>query len=84
MVGLGGSQKAEVAWLDAQGIMYEELDVSQFSLEYVTGFQGDSSASVFTNNNPMMDKEGASGSNPCATSLDKGTIMQHQSSHARI
>ena len=42
VVGLGGSQKAEVAWLDAQGIPYEELDVDQFILEYLTGFQGGS------------------------------------------
>lgn len=28
--GLGGSQKAEVAWLDKMGYQYEELDVSAF------------------------------------------------------
>jgi hypothetical protein len=28
--GLGGSQKAEVAWLDKHGIPYKEVDVSDF------------------------------------------------------
>jgi hypothetical protein len=28
--GLGGSQKAEVAWLDQQGYSYEELDIAEF------------------------------------------------------
>jgi hypothetical protein len=30
MVGLGGSQKAEVAWMEANGIAYEKHDVEQF------------------------------------------------------
>ena len=29
-VGLGNSQKAEVAWLEKMGYEYEELDVHQF------------------------------------------------------
>eukprot|EP00935_MAST-01C_sp_MAST-1C-sp1_P001276 g1276.t1 len=35
MVGLGGSQKAEVAWLDKEGIPYEELDVRTFGLHFM-------------------------------------------------
>ena len=31
LCGLGGSQKAEVAWLDEMGYTYEELDVSTYS-----------------------------------------------------
>jgi hypothetical protein len=31
MLGLGGSQKAEVAWLDKNGIPYQRLDVEHFS-----------------------------------------------------
>jgi hypothetical protein len=68
VVGLGGSQKAEVAWLEAQGIPYEELDVSQFSLEYLTGFQGGSNFA-----NPMLNEMLVSGSNPCAMNLDEGS-----------
>jgi hypothetical protein len=68
VVGLGGSQKAEVAWLEAQGIPYEELDVSQFSLEYLTGFQGGSNFA-----NPMLNEMRVSGSNPCAMNLDEGS-----------
>ena len=30
VVGLGGSQKAEVAWLEKMGYAYEELDVRDF------------------------------------------------------
>jgi hypothetical protein len=32
VVGLGGSQKAQVAWLDKHEIPYEELDVGEFKL----------------------------------------------------
>ena len=31
LVGLGGSQKAEVAWLDKMGYLYEEWDVTRCS-----------------------------------------------------
>jgi hypothetical protein len=41
IVGLGGSQKAEVAWLDAHEIPYEQLDVGRFSLDYLKLFQAD-------------------------------------------
>jgi hypothetical protein len=44
VVGLGGSQKAEVAWLDAHGISYEELDVGAFSFQYLTLFQSERAA----------------------------------------
>ena len=30
--GLGNSQKAEVAWLEREGIVYEEVDVRDFNL----------------------------------------------------
>jgi hypothetical protein len=61
VVGLGGSQKAEVAWLDAHGIPYEELDVGEFSLQYLALFQSESERAaeagnaneVFASNNPM-------------------------------
>jgi hypothetical protein len=33
--GLGGSQKAEVAWLDKQGIPYDELDVGDFGRTFL-------------------------------------------------
>jgi hypothetical protein len=36
--GLGGSQKAEVAWLDQHGIEYEELDVADFTTQYSSVF----------------------------------------------
>jgi hypothetical protein len=36
--GLGGSQKAEVAWLDKHGIEYEELDVADFTTQYSSVF----------------------------------------------
>jgi hypothetical protein len=36
--GLGGSQKAEVAWLDHHGIEYEELDVADFTKQYSSVF----------------------------------------------
>ena len=61
VVGLGGSQKAEVAWLDAHGISYEELDVGDFSLQYLTLFQSERAAEagnsneVFASNNPMVE-----------------------------
>ena len=35
VVGLGGSQKAEVAWMDKHGIPYDELDVEEFGLKYL-------------------------------------------------
>jgi hypothetical protein len=35
VVGLGGSQKAEVAWMDKHDIPYEELDVGEFGLKYL-------------------------------------------------
>jgi hypothetical protein len=35
VVGLGGSQKAEVAWMDKHNIPYEELDVGEFGLKYL-------------------------------------------------
>jgi hypothetical protein len=35
LVGLGGSQKAEVAWLDKHDIPYEEFDVDEFGLKYL-------------------------------------------------
>jgi hypothetical protein len=35
VIGLGGSQKAEVAWLEKHGIPYEELDVGEFGLKYL-------------------------------------------------
>ena len=31
-IGLGNSQKAEVAWLEEQGYEYEELDVREFAM----------------------------------------------------
>ena len=61
VVGLGGSQKAEVAWLDAHGIPYEELDVGEFSLQYLALFQSERAAEagnsneVFASNNPMVE-----------------------------
>jgi hypothetical protein len=36
VVGLGGSQKAEVAWMDKHDIPYEELDVGEFGLRYLS------------------------------------------------
>jgi hypothetical protein len=63
VVGLGGSQKAEVAWLDAHGIPYEELDVGEFSLRHVTLFQSERAAEAagdsnkFFANNPMVEVE---------------------------
>jgi hypothetical protein len=36
VVGLGGSQKAEVAWMDKHNIPYEELDVGEFGLRYLS------------------------------------------------
>jgi hypothetical protein len=36
--GLGGSQKAEVAWLDHHGIEYEELEVADFTKQYSSVF----------------------------------------------
>ena len=35
VVGLGGSQKAEVAWMDKHDIPYDELDVGEFGLKYL-------------------------------------------------
>jgi hypothetical protein len=35
--GLGGSQKAEVAWLDKHGIPYKEVDVRDFIISGSTG-----------------------------------------------
>jgi hypothetical protein len=35
--GLGGSQKAEVAWLDKHGISYKEVDVRDFITSGSTG-----------------------------------------------
>jgi hypothetical protein len=35
VVGLGGSQKAEVAWMDKHNILYEELNVGEFGLKYL-------------------------------------------------
>jgi hypothetical protein len=60
VVGLGGSQKAEVAWLDAQGIPYEELDVGEFSLKYMTLVQSERAADSGDSNdafvyNPMAE-----------------------------
>jgi hypothetical protein len=39
--GLGGSQKAEVAWLDKHGIPYKELDVHDFIDEVPAGVSKD-------------------------------------------
>jgi hypothetical protein len=33
--GLGNSQKAEVAWLDKMGHVYEEMDVHDFGMQEV-------------------------------------------------
>jgi hypothetical protein len=41
VVGLGGSQKAEVAWLDRKQIPYEEIDVATFSLQCMQIFADD-------------------------------------------
>jgi hypothetical protein len=35
VAGLGGSQKAEVAWMDKHDNPYDELDVGEFGLKYL-------------------------------------------------
>ena len=46
LCGLGGSQKAEVAWLDEMGYTYEELDVSTHSSSSSSSGSGSRSSSL--------------------------------------
>ena len=59
LCGLGGSQKAEVAWLDEMGYGYEELDVSTYSGSGGSGgsrsssLSSSSTAAVVSRSSPM-------------------------------
>ena len=57
LCGLGGSQKAEVAWLDEMGYTYEELDVSTHSSSgsgsRSSSLSSSSAAAVVSRSSPM-------------------------------
>ena len=56
LCGLGGSQKAEVAWLDEMGYGYEELDVSTYSGgsgSRSSSLSSSSTAAVVSKSSPM-------------------------------
>jgi hypothetical protein len=88
VVGLGGSQKAEVAWMDKMGIEYEEHDVEQFfadmsdSIERVDIFlakhkapkKPEQLAKVLHETRSMLQNKVATGTCIAVTSFRKGGI----------